>query len=63
MSGTVDLYDNAYGLYSAEVYRQVRAKTYGENLGQTGWTTTEESSEVPQTLQLVRDSYVLEVGM
>ena len=62
MSGTVDLYDNAYGHYSAEVYRQVRAETYGEDLGQTGWTTTEESSEIPRTLQLVRDSYVLEVG-
>ena len=62
MLGKVDLYDNAYGHYDADVYRQVRVETYGEDLGQTGWATTQESSEIPRTLQLTRDSYVLEVG-
>jgi ubiquinone/menaquinone biosynthesis C-methylase UbiE len=62
MPGKVDLYDNAYEHYGADVYRQVRAETYGEDLGQTGWATTEESGEIPRTLQLTRDSYVLEVG-
>jgi ubiquinone/menaquinone biosynthesis C-methylase UbiE len=62
MPGKVDLYDNAYAHYDADVYRQVRQETYAEDLGQTGWTTTEESNEIPRTLQLTRDSYVLEVG-
>lgn len=62
MPDKVDLYDNAYGHYGADVYRQVRVETYGEDLGQTGWTTTQESEEIPRTLQLTRDAYVLEVG-
>ena len=62
MPDKFDLYDNAYGHYGADVYRQVRLETYTEDLGQTGWTTTEESDEIPRTLQLTRNSYVLEVG-
>ncbi len=62
MPGKVDLYDNAYEHYDADVYRQVRVETYGQDLGQTGWTTTQESAEIPRTLQLTRDSQVLEVG-
>jgi ubiquinone/menaquinone biosynthesis C-methylase UbiE len=62
MPGTVDLYDNAYAHYDAEVYRRVRLETYGKDLGQTGWTTTKESNEIPRTLQLARDSYALEIG-
>ena len=62
LSGTVDLYNNAYGHYEAEVYRLVRAGTYGKDLGQTGWTTTQESEEIPQRLQLSSTSNVLEIG-
>jgi ubiquinone/menaquinone biosynthesis C-methylase UbiE len=62
VSGTVDLYDNAYGHYEAEVYRLVRAITYGQDLGQTGWTTTQESEEIPQRLHLNSSSNVLEIG-
>jgi SAM-dependent methyltransferase len=59
---TVNLYDNAYGHYEAEVYRLVRVETYGQDLGQTGWTTTQESEEIPQRLQLSSNSNVLEIG-
>jgi ubiquinone/menaquinone biosynthesis C-methylase UbiE len=62
MPGAVDLYDNAYAHYDAEVYRQVRLETYGEDLGQTGWACTAESAEIPRKLQITSDSYVLEVG-
>jgi SAM-dependent methyltransferase len=62
VSETVDLYNNAYGHYEAEVYRLVRASTYGKDLGQTGWTTTQESEEIPQRLQLSATSNVLEIG-
>src|SRR5580658_763904 len=62
MPDKVDLYDNAYAHYDADVYRQVRVETYGEDLGQTGWTITEESNEIPKTLQLTLDSYALEIG-
>ena len=58
----VDLYNSAYGNYGAEVYRQIRVETYGEDLGQTSWVTTEESSEIPRILGLTAKSYVLEIG-
>ena len=44
------------------MYRLVRASTYGKDLGQTGWTTTQESEEIPQRLQLSSSSNVLEIG-
>jgi tRNA A58 N-methylase Trm61 len=58
----VDLYDRAYGNYELDTYRQVRIETYGEDLGQTSWVTTEESREIPQLLDLRLNSSVLEVG-
>jgi|SRR5215469_124528 len=62
MPPQVDLYDSAYSHYEADVYRQVRIATYGEDLGQTSWVTNEESNEIPGMLELTADSYVLEVG-
>ena len=50
MTEKVDLYDSAYGNYGTEVYRQIRVETYGEDLGQTSWVTTEESSEIPRII-------------
>jgi len=58
----VDLYNNAYAHYSDEVYGQIRLETYGEDLGQTGWATTEESNEIPRSLELTPRSSVLEIG-
>jgi SAM-dependent methyltransferase len=58
----VDLYNSAYDNYAADVYRQVRLATYGEDLGQTSWVTNEESRAIPQTLELMPASRVLEIG-
>lgn len=62
MPEKVDLYTNAYAHYEADVYRRVRIETYGEDLGQTSWVTTEESSEIPRALGLTASSFVLEIG-
>jgi ubiquinone/menaquinone biosynthesis C-methylase UbiE len=62
VSQKVDLYDSAYGNYDSETYRLVRIETYGQDLGQTSWITTEESNEIPQLLELRLNSFVLEVG-
>lgn len=62
MSETVDLYNNAYAHYGHEIYRQIRLETYGEDLGQTGWATTEESQEIPRALQVGASSHALEIG-
>src|SRR6266481_4814001 len=52
MSAKVELYDSAYSNYESDVYRQVRFETYGEDLGQTSWVTTEESNQIPELLEL-----------
>ena len=62
MSEKVNLYDSAYGNYASDPYRLVRIETYGEDLGQTSWVTTEESDEIPGLLDLSRNSSVLEMG-
>jgi len=62
MAAKVDLYDNAYGNYQQDVYRQVRIETYGEDLGQTSWVTTKESNDIPKLLELTASSQVLEIG-
>jgi len=62
VSQKVDLYDSAYGNYESDSYRLVRIETYGQDLGQTSWVTTEESNEIPQLLDLRLNSSVLEVG-
>ncbi len=62
MSAKVDLYNNAYGNYTAGVYREIRVETYGHDLGQTSWVTSEESAEIMRSLELAGTSYVLEIG-
>ena len=62
MSAKVDLYNNAYGNYAAEVYREIRVATYGQDLGQTGLLTNEESAEIMRSLEIAGTSYVLEIG-
>ena len=57
-----DLYNNAYGNYAADPYRQVRIETYGQDFGQTSWVTTEESLEIPRLLEVGPSSSVLEIG-
>lgn len=58
----VDLYNNTYGNSAAEAYCEVRLETYGQDLGQTSWTTLQEFREIIAALDLRRDSSVLEIG-
>lgn len=58
----IDLYNSAYGHYEADVYREIRLATYGQDFGQTSWVTTEESNEIPRLLSLKPDSNLLEIG-
>lgn len=62
MPDKLDLYSSAYANYDLDVYRQARIETYGEDLGQTSWVTTEESNAIPQLLELSPNSHVLEIG-
>jgi SAM-dependent methyltransferase len=62
MPPPVDLYNSAYSNYDLDVYREIRVETYGVDLGQTSWVNTEESSEIPQALNLKPQFSVLEIG-
>jgi SAM-dependent methyltransferase len=62
MANQVDLYDSAYGNYELDLYRKIRIETYGEDLGQTSWVTTEESDAIPAWLELRPDGVTLEIG-
>ncbi|THF84385.1 methyltransferase domain-containing protein [Deinococcus sp. KSM4-11] len=59
---SVDLYNAAYGQYSADAQQAVRAATYGQDLGQTGWMTADELQHFSTLLKLTPTSQVLEVG-
>jgi SAM-dependent methyltransferase len=58
----LELYDGEYGNYGSDVYRLVRTETYGVDFGQTSWVTTEESTQIPNSLELTSNSSVLEIG-
>lgn len=62
MKETVDLYDSHYTQVEADVYRTVRAETFGEDLGQTSWITAEECDEFCRWLGLEAGQKVLEIA-
>ena len=62
MNQKVDLYDSAYGNFEAEVLERVRRKTYGDDFGQSSWTTTDEYRGWAEWLGLGEDSHLLEAG-
>jgi ubiquinone/menaquinone biosynthesis C-methylase UbiE len=62
MPEKVDLYNTSYGNSDIEVYAEVRRETYGQDLGQTSWVSTEELTEIPRLLQINASSNVLEIG-
>jgi SAM-dependent methyltransferase len=62
MPGRVDLYNNAYAKLEHDLYRLIRTDTYGQDLGQTSWVSTDESNRIPELLNLNRESLVLDIG-
>jgi ubiquinone/menaquinone biosynthesis C-methylase UbiE len=58
----VDLYDSHYGRVNDEVYRSIRAETYGEDLGQASWITAEECGRFCSWLGVRREQRLLEVA-
>jgi len=62
MKESVDLYDSHYSQVEAEVYRAVRAETFDEDLGQTGWITAAECDEFCRWLGLQGGKKVLEIA-
>ena len=60
MGDHVRLYASAYAGF--EVREQVRRRTYGDDLGQSGWLTTDELGRFAEWLDLRAGSRLLDVG-
>jgi SAM-dependent methyltransferase len=62
MSHFVDLYDSAYGNFTAAILAQVRREAFGEDIGQNSWLTADEYLRFFDWLELKSASQVLEVA-
>jgi cyclopropane fatty-acyl-phospholipid synthase-like methyltransferase len=62
MSNQVDLYNSTYGNFKEQVLAKVRRETYGEDIGQNSWITTDEYDTFYSWLNLSPGDHVLEVA-
>ncbi len=62
MPNQVDLYNSTYGNFQAQVLAEIRRETYGEDIGQNSWITTDEYDTFYSWLNLSEGDHVLEVA-
>ena len=62
MSKQVDLYNSTYGNFQEQVLAEIRQETYGEDIGQNSWITTDEYDNFYSWLNLSPGHHVLEVA-
>jgi 2-polyprenyl-3-methyl-5-hydroxy-6-metoxy-1,4-benzoquinol methylase len=55
-------YRSAYGKFAAELYAEIRAKAFGEDIGQQSWLSVEEQDRLIAWLGLQPDHRLLDVG-
>lgn len=57
-----DFYDSTYANFDAEIYGEVRAEAFGDDLGQNSWLTAAELQRFVGWSHIGPDSSVLDVG-
>jgi SAM-dependent methyltransferase len=62
MTDATNFYQQQYGAMMAPVYRDIRAATYDEDMGQTGWLTVAELKSFLGSMKVPTDGRVLEVA-
>ena len=62
MSKPVDLFNSTYGNFEKKVLAEIRRETYGEDIGQTSWVTTNEYDTFQSWLNLSAGDHILEVA-
>jgi len=62
MSNQVDLYNSTYGNFQEQVLAAVRRETFGEDIGQNSWITTDEYDTFYSWLNLSAGDHVLEIA-
>lgn len=60
--GEVDHYGATYEQFAAQVYAEIRAQTFGEDIGQTGWLTVDEHDIFLSWLKLDHNCSLLDVA-
>jgi ubiquinone/menaquinone biosynthesis C-methylase UbiE len=62
VSNQIDLYNSTYGNFKEQVLTEIRQETYGEDIGQNSWITTDEYDTFYSWLNLFPEDHVLEVA-
>lgn len=62
MSNQVDLYNSTYGNFKDQVLAAVRQETYGTDIGQNSWITTDEYDTFYHWLELSKGDHLLEIA-
>jgi SAM-dependent methyltransferase len=62
MPNQVDLYNVTYGNFQKQVLEEIRRETYGEDIGQNSWITTDEYDTFYSWLNISPGDQVLEVA-
>src|SRR5215510_7472575 len=62
MSTKVDLYSSTYGHFEDDVLAEIRRETYGEDLNQSSWTTSDEYDKFCASLNVDASKHVLEIA-
>lgn len=62
MLNQVDLYNSTYGNFKKQVLAEIRRETYGEDIGQNSWITTDEYDTFYTWLNLSAGDHVLEIA-
>jgi ubiquinone/menaquinone biosynthesis C-methylase UbiE len=62
MSKQVDLYNSTYGNFQERVLAEIRRDTYGEDIGQNSWITTDEYDTFYSWLNLSAEDHLLEIA-
>jgi SAM-dependent methyltransferase len=62
MSKQVDLFNSTYGNFKEYVLAEIRRETYGEDIGQNSWITSDEYDTFYSWLGLSPGAHILEVA-
>lgn len=62
MPEKVDLYDSTYGNFKEQVLAAIRKETYGEDIGQNSWITTNEYDRFHSWLDVSAGDHILEIA-
>ena len=62
MTSRIDLFDSTYRNFGEQVMQQVRAETFGRDIGQNSWMTADEYDRFISWLKLLPGDHALEVA-